>query len=79
MHIYIYACCSRKNFVFLFGVLINLTVRVDAYFPPIKMTYPIHPGSSFRAAPNWGKAAKHFHFLRTSSFRTDVMTVRSLQ
>ena len=24
--------CSRKNFVFLFGALINLTVRVDAYF-----------------------------------------------
>ena len=25
--------CSRKNFVFLFGTLINLTVRVNAYFP----------------------------------------------
>ena len=45
--------------VFLFGVLINLTVRVDAYFHPIRMTYPIHPGPSFRAAPNWVKAAKH--------------------
>ena len=35
--------CSRKNLVFLFGVLINLTVRVDTYFHPIRMTYPIHP------------------------------------
>ena len=25
-------------------MLINLTVRVDAYFHPIGMTYPIHPG-----------------------------------
>ena len=23
------------------------------------MTYPIHPGPFIRAAPNWGKAAKH--------------------
>ena len=30
--------CSRKNFVFLFGALINLTVRVDAYFHLIRMT-----------------------------------------
>ena len=51
--------CSRKNFVFLFGVLINLTVRVDTYFHPIRMTYRIHPGPFFRTAPNWGKAAKH--------------------
>ena len=35
--------CSRKNFVFLFGALINLTVRVDVYFHPIRMTYPIQP------------------------------------
>ena len=33
--------CSRKNFVFLFDALINLTVRVDAYFHRIRMTYPI--------------------------------------
>ena len=58
---------SRKNFVFLFGALINLTVRIDAYFHPIRMTYPIQPGQFFRAAPNWGKPAKHFLFLR--SFR----------
>ena len=51
--------CSRKNFTFFFGALINLTVKVDAYFHPIRMTYPIHPGPVFRAAPNWGKAAKH--------------------
>ena len=59
---------SRKNFVFLFGALINLTVKVDAYFHLIWMTYPIQPGPFFRAAPNWGKPAKHFLFLR--SFRT---------
>ena len=58
--------CSRKNFVFLFGALINLTVRVDAYFHPIRMTYPIQPGPFFRAAPNWGKLAKH----SLRSFRT---------
>ena len=50
---------SRKNFVFLFGELINLTVRVDTYFHPIRITYPFPPGPFFRAAPNWGKAAKH--------------------
>ncbi len=65
--IFIYFCivCSRKNLVFLFGALINLTVRVDAYFHPIRMTYPIQPGPFFRAAPNWGKPAKHFLFLRS--------------
>ena len=47
--------CSRKNLIFLFGTLINLTVRVDTYFHPIRMTYPIHPRSFFRAAENWGK------------------------
>ena len=36
--------CSRKNFVFLFRMLINLTIRVDAYFHLIRMTYPIQPG-----------------------------------
>ena len=51
--------CSRKNFVFLFGALINLTVRVDTYFHPVRMTYPIQPGPFSRAALNWGKAAKH--------------------
>ena len=64
--------CSRKNFA-----LITLTVRVDAYFHPIRMTYPIQPGPFFRAAPNWGKAAKNFLFLRTFSTRTDAFTVRS--
>ena len=43
------------------------------------MTYPIQPGPFFRAASNWGKPPKHFVFLRSSSFRTDVMTVHSLQ
>ena len=51
--------CSRKNLVFLFGALINLTIRVDAYFHPIRMTNPIP------AAPNWGKPAKHFLLLRS--------------
>ena len=44
--------CSRKNLVFLFGALINLTVRIDAYFHPIRMSYPIQPGPFFWAAPN---------------------------
>ena len=50
--------CSRKNFVFLFGALINLTVRVDTYFHPIRMT-SYSSRTIFQAAPNWGKAAKH--------------------
>ena len=29
------------------------------------MTYPIPPRPSFRSAPNWGKPAKHFLFLKT--------------
>ena len=49
----------------MFGALINLTVRVDAYFHPIRITYPIQPGPFFRTAPNWRKPAKHFLFLRT--------------
>ena len=31
---------------------------VDAYFHSMRMTY-IHPGPFFRAAPNWGRLAKH--------------------
>ena len=64
----VHCSCCRKNLAFLIGALINLTVRVDAYFHPIRMTYPIHPGPFFRAAPNWGKLAKHLLFIR--SFRT---------
>ena len=41
------------------------------------MTYPIHPGPFFRAAPNWGKAAKH-SLPQKLSKRTDVLTVHSL-
>ena len=59
MSVQSYWRCSMKNFVFLSGALIDLIVRVDTYFHPIKMTYPIHPGPFFRAAPNWGTAAKH--------------------
>ena len=36
------------------------------------MTYPIHPGPFFRAAPNWGKAAKH-SLPQNFSKRTDVL------
>ena len=36
-----------------------MTVRIDTYFHPIRMTYPIQPRPFFQAAPNWGKAAKH--------------------
>ena len=36
------------------------------------MTHPIQPEPSFRAA-QIGEAAKPFFFLRTSSFRTDVL------
>ena len=50
---------------------------VDAYFHPMRMTYPIHPGSFFRAAPNWGKPAK-LSLPQNISNRTDVLTVRSL-
>ena len=68
--------CSRKNFIFLFGALINLTVRVDTYFQPIRMTYPIQSGSFFRAAPNWGKAAKQSLPKKLSNW-TDILTVHS--
>ena len=69
--------CSRKNFVFLFGALINLTVRVDAYFHLIRMTYSIHPGPFFPAAPNWGKPAKH-SLSSSELFKKDRrLTVRS--
>ena len=67
---------SRKNFVFLFDALINLTVRVDAYFHPIRMAYPIQPGPSFRAA-QIGESRQTLSF--PQNFRTDVMTVFSLQ
>ena len=69
--------CSRKNFVFLFGALINLTVRVDAYFHPIRMTYPIQPGPFFLAAPNWGKARQTLSLPQNLSNWADVITVRS--
>ena len=45
---------------------------VDAYFHPIRMTYPIHPGPFFWAAPNWGKAAKHSLPQKLSNW-TDVL------
>ena len=72
IYIYIYIICNRKNFVFLFGSLINLTVRADAYFHPIRMTYPIHPGSFFRAAPNWEKPVKYSLPKKLSNW-TDVL------
>ena len=53
-----------------------MTVRVDAYFHPIRMTYPIQPGPFFQAEPNWGKTVKHSlpqKFLN----RIDVITVCS--
>ena len=40
------------------------------------MTYPIQPRPFFRAAPNWGKLAKHFLFLRTLQ-KDRHLTVRS--
>ena len=45
---------------------------VDAYFHPMRMTYPIQPGPFFRAAPNWGKPAKH-SLPENFSKRTDVL------
>ena len=50
---------------------------VDAYFHPMRMTYPIQPGSFFRAAPNWGKPAK-LSLPQQLSKWTDVLTARSL-
>ena len=49
---------------------------VDAYFHPIRVTYLIQPGPFFRAAPNWGKAAKHSLSQKLSNW-TDLITVRS--
>ena len=56
--------CSRKNLVFLFGALINLTVRVNAYFHPIRMIYPIQPGP-FSGQHQNGKSTPNALFLRT--------------
>ena len=53
-----------------------MTVRVDAYFHPIWVTYPIHPGPFFRAAPNWEKPAKHSLPQKLSNW-ANVITVRS--
>ena len=53
-----------------------MTVRVDTYFHPNRMTYPIHPGPFFRAAPNWGKATKYSLPQKLSNW-IDVITVRS--
>ena len=72
---YIYVC-SRKNFVFLFGTLINSTVRVDEFFHPIKMTHPLRPRPSFRAA-QIGKSPLNTLFLTTFSTWTDIFTVHS--
>ena len=49
--------CCRKNYVFLFGALINLTVWVDTYFHPIRTTHPIHFSGQHQIG--WGKATKH--------------------
>ena len=43
----------------------------------MRMTYPIHPGPFFRAAPNWGMPAKPY-LPQNISNRTDVLTVRFL-
>ena len=53
-----------------------MTVRVDAYFHPIRMTYPIQPRPFFWAAPNWGKVTKHSLPQKLSNW-TDVITVHS--
>ena len=66
----------RKNFVFLFGVLVGLVVGVEACFCPIRMTYAIQPGLFSRAAPNWGKPAKHSLPQKLSKW-ADVITVCS--
>ena len=36
-----------------------MTVRVDEYFHPMRMTYPIQPRPFFQVAPNWRKPTKH--------------------
>ena len=42
--------CSRKKLE-LFGVYVNLTVKVTEHFNPIRMTCPIQSGPYFLAAP----------------------------
>ena len=59
LYFYFKNTCSRKNSVFLFGAWFNSTIRVDIYFHPIRMTYPIQLGPSFRAA-QIGEAANTF-------------------
>ena len=54
-----------------------MTVRVGAYFHPIRMTYPIQPGPFFRAAPNWGKARQTLSLPLKFSNWADVITVCS--
>ena len=55
--------CSRKNFVFLFGTWINLTVRVVAYFHQMRMTYPIIP-DYFSGQHQNGESPTNYLFLR---------------
>ena len=51
-----------------------MTIRVDTYFHPMTMTYPIQPGPFFQVTPNWGKPTKHT-LPQNFSKRTDVLTV----
>ena len=62
--------CSRKNLVFLFGALIDLTVRVNAYFHPI---IPDHFSGQHQIGE---KPAKHSLPQKLSNW-ADVITVRS--
>ena len=64
--------CCGKNFVFLFGALINLAVRVDTYFHPIRMTYPIQPGPFFPGSTKFGKNRQTLSCQKLSNW-TDVL------
>ena len=54
-----------------------MTIRVDAYFHPMRMTYPIQPEPFFWTAPKLWKPVKLL-LPQNISNRTDVLTICSL-
>ena len=78
LQIFFYVFVAERTLYFLFGALINLTVRVDAYFHLIRMTNPIHR-TIFPGSTKLGKAHQTLTLPQNFSKRADILTVCSLQ
>ena len=70
--------CSRKNLVFLFGALINLTVRGQRIFSPKQDDLSYSVRTIFQGSTKLEKARQTLSLPQKLSKRTDVFTVRSL-